>query len=74
MPINYELIRKHALIIQKLHERRQVLLLRSVAFNEIEDDCLQKSLDSDFTVTFYKFQESHLILRPTFYNVPLVLE
>ena len=74
MPVNYELVWKHALIVHELHECCEILLLWWVAFDKIENDSLQQTFYAYFTVALNKFKEGHLVLGPEFYNVPFILE
>lgn len=71
MPLDQELIRKHALIVQTLHKGIQILLLRLVSLHEVEHDCLQQTLYSNLTIGLDQPQECGLVQGPRLNNIAL---
>lgn len=57
VPIYDELVRKDTLVVHELHEGIEILLLTRLSFDEVEHYCLQKSLDTNLSVTLYEFHE-----------------
>ena len=71
MPLDQELIRKHALIVQTLHKGIQKLLLRLVSLHEVEHDCLQQTIDSNLAIGLDQPQECGLVQGPRLNNIAL---
>jgi len=72
MPLYQELIRKHALIVQALHESIEIFLLRLVSLHKVQYDRLQQTLDTNLAISLDQPQECSLILSPSLYDIALL--
>jgi len=74
VPPNYELVRKHALIVEGLHKCVQILLLRRISLDKVQHNCLHQTLDANLAIVFDQLQEGTLVVSPMLDDVTILGE
>ena len=74
MPSTDEVHAEHGLLIQRVHEGVDVLLLVLGELHEVQRDRLDQALDAHVAVRLDQLKEAGLVLGPQLHHVPLALE